>query len=202
MILLALFLMTGAARAGIEAPISLGVIVLDARNIIVLEVEQFLPERALVVYKKMAELKGKHIGSRVRHGNIPVKPDPDGKWGRRGPSLESLHELLIPGRRAVFFHDGSSGVVYLGDGCWYTGAVASEDATANWGIWLPQYGYGFAGSVEQLERLVPDMLQGKEVIVPSLAATLAAGDQLYSMLLEPRRLSLPMWQIRAGTKIL
>src|SRR5262249_8819962 len=101
----------------------------------------------------------------------------------------------------VFFHDGTSGVVYLGDGCWYSGSVAEEAAAANWGIWLPQYGFGYAGSVAQLQDHVRAMLQGKEVVVTAFAATPTASDQLFSLLIEPRRVALPMWQIRAGPEI-
>src|SRR5262245_5804148 len=106
MTLLPLVALIAPARGGIEAPISLGVIVLDAKNITVLEVEQFLPERGAVVYKKVAELKGKLAPKQVRHVRIPVKPEPDASWKRHGPPLEALAELLAPGRRAVFFHDG------------------------------------------------------------------------------------------------
>jgi HEAT repeat protein len=202
--LLALAAVAAPAHAGIDAPLSLGIIVTDARSIVVLEVEQFLPERGAVVYKKVVELKGKHAGTHVRHVRVPAKPQPataDATWKRNGPPPEALAELLAPGRRAAFFHDGTSGVVYLGDGCWYAGGVSGEGAAANWGLWLPQYGFGYAGSVAQLQDHVRAMVQGKEVVVTAFAATPTASDQLFSLLMEPRRVALPMWQIRAGPEI-
>src|SRR5262249_20845667 len=42
------------------------------------------------------------------------------------------------------------------------------------------------------------MLQGKEVAVPAFAGTPATYDHLFSVLTEPRRVSLPLWRIRAG----
>src|SRR5262245_18502577 len=93
------------ARGGIQSPLSLGIIVLDAKNIVVLEVEEFEAKRGVVVYKKVADLKGKHAGKRVRHSNVPVKPDLEGRYERRGPPLETLTELLEPGRRVLFFHN-------------------------------------------------------------------------------------------------
>jgi HEAT repeat protein len=199
---LAILRLTTPARGGIDPPLALGIIVVDAKHIVVVEVEEWSPERALVVYKKVSDLKGTHAGTRVRHGRVPGKAEEKAPGERRGPPAEILAELLAPGRRAVFFHNGEFGVVYLGKGMWYSAGVPKPaDAAGNWGIWLPQYGFGYAGGVEPLERAVRTMLQGKEVVVPAFAGSPVVGDLVFSLLAEPRRLPMALWQIRAGQNV-
>src|SRR5439155_27388321 len=67
------------ARAYIDLPPTLGRLVqYDATHIVVMRVDKVSKEKQVIVYQKVADLKGKYHGDRIRH-HIPRRStDPPG----------------------------------------------------------------------------------------------------------------------------
>ena len=66
---LAWWLWPPAASAVIEVIPTLGQVINDATHIVVLEVEKVSLEKRVIIYKKLADLKGKHPTERVHESS-------------------------------------------------------------------------------------------------------------------------------------
>src|SRR5215831_16452793 len=64
---LLVFIPAAPVHAYVEAPFSLGSVISQSTNILVLVVEKVDKEKNLIVYKKVEELKGKHPTDVVKH---------------------------------------------------------------------------------------------------------------------------------------
>ena len=64
---LVLLLAAGISQAYVEAPYSLGQVVNESTNIVLVEVVKVNKEKNLVVYKKLKDLKGEHAGEQIKH---------------------------------------------------------------------------------------------------------------------------------------
>src|SRR5436190_41663 len=106
---LALFLSPPAASAVIEVIPTLGQVINDATNIVVLEVEKVSLEKKVIIYKKLADLKGRYPIERVHHQIA-------GGLSPREPKM--ILDWAAPGKTAVWFHDGKVGQTCIGN-YWY-----------------------------------------------------------------------------------
>lgn len=151
----ALLLAAAPARAYVEIPYTLGRVVQEATNIVVMEVVKVNPERRLIYYKKIADLKGKHnsdvINHQIQNGFHPREP-------------KFIMDWAAPGKIAIFFHNGGASETCIGD-YWYQAYPGS-------GPWWsmshsePFFAWCFSGKPEKLRDLIVEMLAGKEVVVP------------------------------------
>jgi len=141
------------AQAYVEAPHTLGMIVAQSTNIVLMKVEKVDREKNLIIYRKVRDLKGTHPTDVIKH-NIA-------KAGFHPREWQYTMELAQPGSLAIFFHNGSASETY--NGYWY------QAYPGEW--WAMSHGEPFllrsyAGKVEKLETAVKAMIAGQEVIVP------------------------------------
>jgi hypothetical protein len=149
--------MTQISQAYVEAPMSLGAIVAQSTNIVLMRVESVDKDKNIIVYRKIRDIKGKHPQEVIKH-NI-------GRGGLRANEWKPQMDWAEPGKTAVFFHNGG----------------ASETCIGNW--WYQAYGGGewwnhshgepfllrsFAGNPDKLAGIVDQMLTGAEVIAPCM----------------------------------
>ena len=96
---LLLFASFGAsqARAYIEVSYTLGRVVNEATNIVLVKVEKVNKERRLIYYTKVADIKGNHPADAIKHiitdGFNPREP-------------KFILDWAEPGKTAIFFYCG------------------------------------------------------------------------------------------------
>src|SRR5262245_32896600 len=88
----------GPTLAYVEAPMSLGSVIAQSTNIMILRVEKVDKEKNLILYRKVQNLKGKHPTDVVKH-NI-------GRGGFNPREWQYPMEWAEPGKTAIFFHNG------------------------------------------------------------------------------------------------
>jgi len=145
------------AAAYIEAPYTLGRLIKESTNIVVLQVEKIDKERNLIIYKKVADLKGKHPTDVIKH-NI-------GKNGFHPREPQFIMSELDVGKIAVCFHNGGAAETAINN-YWYQTYAGGE-----WWNMIHGEPYllrSFAGKPEKLVPLVQQILEGKEVVVPCM----------------------------------
>src|SRR4051794_916958 len=153
------WLVNGTANRGyayVEAPMSLGAIIAQSTNIVVMRVESVDRDKNIIIYRKVQDLKGKHPQEVVKH-NI-------GRGGLRPNEWKPQMDWAEPGKLAVFFHNGGASETCIGT--WWYQAYAGD-----W--WGMSHGEPFllrtyAGKPEKLAAAVTQMLAGQEVIVPCM----------------------------------
>src|SRR5436190_23504471 len=91
---------TQSGRAYVEAPMSLGAIVAQSTNIVLMRVEAVDKERNIIVYRKVRDIKGKHPQDQIVH-NI-------GRGGIRAGEWKPQMDWAEPGKTAIFFHNGGA----------------------------------------------------------------------------------------------
>lgn len=89
------FCLTLPAGAYIEVPLPLGKVIADSTNVVVLRVEKVDREKNLIVYSKVADIKGKHNGDTIKH-NI-------GRGGFHPREWQNIMAWAEVGQTAVFF---------------------------------------------------------------------------------------------------
>jgi hypothetical protein len=147
-----------SAHAYIEAPHSLGQVVHESTNIVYVELVKVNTEKNLLIYRKLADLKGKHEGDEIKH-NI-------GKRGFHEREWKTIMNLAQPGERAVFFYNGQGSETCQGT-YWYQ--CYNEGA---W--WALSHGEPFLlrtfyGDVDSMAEAVKKIIKGEEVVVTCLA---------------------------------
>lgn len=156
-LVVAAMLFPRASHAYIEAPHSLGKIVGDSGNIVVLKVEKVDKERNIIVYSKVRDIKGTHPTNVVRHV-IQNK-------GFHEREQRFVMDWAEPGKIAVFcYKDGASETCI--DTYWYQCYGGGDTWNHNHGE--PYLLRSFAGKPEKLIGVVEQMLAGQEVIVPAM----------------------------------
>ncbi len=145
------------AFAYVEAPLSLGAVISQSTAICSMVVTKVDKTNNIVIFQKVADLKGKHPQDTIKH-NI-------GRGGLRAGEWEEIMKWAEVGKPAVFFHNGSASETYIGV-TWY-----QAYPTNDW--WGMSHGEPFllrsyAGKVDKLTNVVKDIVAGKEVAVPCL----------------------------------
>ena len=152
----ALFLSPQPARAYVEAPYTLGRLVTESTNVLLMRVEKVDREKNLIIYRKVKDLKGVHPTDVIKH-NI-------GHAGFNPREWQYCMEGAQVGNLAVMFHNGGASENFL-PGYWY------QAYAGDW--WAMSHGEPFllrsyAGKPEKLAAFVQQMLAGQEVIVPCM----------------------------------
>jgi hypothetical protein len=150
------------ALAYVEAPMSLGSVIAQSTNVCSMVVTSVDKQKNLIVYKKVADIKGKHPTEVIKH-NI-------GFGGLRPGEWQEVMNWAEVGKPAVFFHNGGASETFIGV-TWYQAYPQGE-----W--WGMSHGEPFllrsyAGKVDKLGPAVAEILTDKEVIV----ACMVDGDK-------------------------
>lgn len=145
------------ANAYIEAPYSLGKIILEATNVLVIRVDKVDKVNNRILYKKVQDLKGQHPTDVLRHNIAQAGFNPR-EW-------QTVMAWAEPGKMAVMFHNGGASETCI-DGYWYQCYGAGPD----WGMshGEPFLMRSYYGKPEKLAMAVVEMLANREVIVPAM----------------------------------
>src|SRR5262249_39868783 len=98
------------ANAYIEAPHSLGKVVHESTNIVLVELTRVNTDKGLLIFKKVADLKGKHPTNDVKH-NI-------GKRGFHEREWKNVMAWAAEGKKALFFYNNEASETCI-EGYWY-----------------------------------------------------------------------------------
>lgn len=145
------------AAAYIEAPHSFGQVVAQSTNILLIRVEAVDKEKNLIIYRKVKDIKGVHNQEVIKH-NI-------GRGGIRPGEWKPTMDWAEPGKIACMFHNGGLSETCVGN-WWYQTSAGGE-----WWNHVhaePFLLRSYAGPPEKLASIVPQMMEGKEVIVPCM----------------------------------
>src|SRR5947208_1127033 len=145
------------AAAYVEAPLSLGSVIQQSTNIMVVQVDKVDKANNRIIYRKVRDLKGKHPTDVIKH-NI-------GKGGFHPREWQYTMEWAEVGKTGVFFHNGGAGEMCIGN-YWYQIYPGGD-----W--WHMSHGEpfvlrSFAGKAEKLIPIVKDMVAGKDTIAPCM----------------------------------
>ena len=153
------FLLGTAApsRAYIDSSLTLGKLIADANNIVVLRVDKVSREKQVVVFTKVADLKGKDAPEVVKHKLT------DGSHPRQARTVLDWAE---PGAVAIWFRAGNVSETCIG-GYWYE-CAASEAPWWTMTRGKPELCYTYRGSTGKLRDHVTAILDGKEVVITAL----------------------------------
>ncbi|RPH41592.1 MAG: VCBS repeat-containing protein, partial [Planctomycetota bacterium] len=145
------------ATAYIEVPYSLGRLVQESTNIVIMTVEKVDKENNRIMYKKIRDVKGTHPTEVLLH-NIA-------KAGFHPREWQNVMAWAEPGKVAMFFYNGGASETAI-DLYWYQCYGAGRD----WGMSHaePYLLRSFAGRVEKLAMAVEEILGNREVIVPAM----------------------------------
>ncbi|HXX94290.1 MAG TPA: VCBS repeat-containing protein [Planctomycetota bacterium] len=145
------------ALAYIEAPYSLGRIITESSNIMVIQVDKVNKQNNMILYKKIRDIKGQHPGDVIRH-NIAQAGFHPREW-------QTVMAWAEPGKLALMFYNGGASETCI-DTYWYQCYGAGPD----WGMshGEPFLLRSYAGKVEKLAMAVEEILANREVIVPAM----------------------------------
>ena len=155
--LVALLLSVAPAAAYVEAPMSFGSVIQQSTVICSMVVEKVDQANQLIVYRKVADIKGKVEQTLIKH-NI-------GKNGLRPGEWQEIMNWAEVGKPALFFHNGSASETFTGTN-WYQAYPAGEW----WGMSHaePFLLRSYFGKVNKCEQAVRAILAGQEVAVSCL----------------------------------
>src|SRR5215471_2482393 len=88
------------ARAYVEAPMSLGAVIAQSSNVVLMRVQVVDRQKNFIIYKKERDIKGKHPTDIIKH-NV-------GRGGLRANEWKPQIDWAEPGKLAVFFQDRKS----------------------------------------------------------------------------------------------
>jgi hypothetical protein len=136
----------------------------QSSNIRVLGVKKYDKEKGVVVYEVVETLKGKNLkGMSFKHA---IREDADG--------VKPIFDWVEDGKRGVMFTiEGgriACGYVFIDEFCY------SVDYNTKGDFWLlvrvdPEMSACFHGSVEHLQKVAKEILDGKDVKVPVMEST-------------------------------
>lgn len=141
----------------VEAPYTLGRVVEESTNIVLIEVTRVNKTKNLIIYKKVEDLKGTHEGDEIKH-NIGER----GFHPREPANIMAWAEV---GKRAVFFRNEEASETCIGN-YWYQ--CYKEEAW--WGLVHaePYLLRTYSGEIDKLATAVREILKGKDVIITCL----------------------------------
>jgi HEAT repeat protein len=180
------------ARAYVDAAPTLATVLNDATNVAVLRVDKVSRDRRVIIYEKIADLKGELPAGAVKHeisdGLHPREPRLVLDWAE-------------PGQLAVCFANGKVAQICLGH-FWYECANLEGPwwrmAYVRWDLSL-----AYAGSTGRLRTAVTEVLAGKEAVITAVVHG-AHGAQAYDAVAYRglvRSTERPVWRIKASLKM-
>jgi hypothetical protein len=142
------------AWAYIDASPTLGRVVKDSPNIVVVRVEKVSKDKKIIIYRKVVDLKGKHPTDQIKHRITE---------GWHPGESKLILDWAEPGQIAICFHNGKSAVTCIGN-YWY-GASAAEPPWWTMSCGEARLAYAYVGSAQKLREHLKAMLDGKEVVI-------------------------------------
>lgn len=149
----------GLAWGYVEAPYTLGKVIEESSNVVLVEVTRVQKEKGLIIYRKVKDLKGTYDGDQIKH-NIG-----SGDRGFHPRETKYVMSGVAVGERAVFFCNAEASETCIGT-YWYQ-CYREEEW---WGMSHaePYLLRTFCGDADDLANAVKEILAGKEVVIPCL----------------------------------
>ncbi len=143
------------AAAYIHKPMTLGYVIQQSTNIVVMRVEKVEDGDNVLHFRKLRDIKGTH------HEDVIVQQI--GQQGFHDHEWQTVMRWAKPGKIAVLFHNGRSSETCI-DNYWYQ----CNPRGGNWRMTHaePYLRRSFAGSTKRLVRIVDAVHAGKEAIAP------------------------------------
>src|SRR5262249_30316441 len=182
--------LAGKANAYIDSAPTLGRIVNEASHIVVLQVEKVSKEKSVVIYRKIADLKGSDPSSRVKH---QIRDDLNPR------AYQTILQWAEPGKIAICFSDGKVSQICVGR-YWYE-CHAGEAPWWTMTGGRPHLSFAYSGSVENLRQHVQAILEGREVIVTAAYYRVETADVAWHAVTFKRSAEgkeFPIWRFRAS----
>ena len=145
------------AEAYVEIPYSIGRVILEATQIVVLRVDKVDKEKNLIIFSKVQDLKGPPAPAVIKH-NI-------GRAGFHPREWQTTMAWAEPGQIALFFNNGGASETCINN-YWYQAYAGGE--WWNMSHAEPYLLRSFAGRPEKLAPMVTAILGGQEVVVPAM----------------------------------
>jgi len=153
----ALLLCPPPAYGYVEAAYSLGRVINESTNVLLVRVESLDRQKNTIIYSKVRDIKGTHNSATVKHLI--------GQFGYNPREWQGVMAWAEVGKTAVVFHNGSQSETCI-DNYWY------QCGGGDWWQMTHAEPYllrTFAGRPEKLAGYVAAMLAGQEVIVSCMA---------------------------------
>ena len=154
-----LLLLQRPSSAYIEAAYSLGQVVNESSNIVLMKVVSVDRDKNTIIFTKVEDIKGKHPRDEIKHNIARAGFDPR-EW-------QNIMAWAAEGKIAVMCHNGSASETCI-DNYWYQTYPGKDGANSEW--WNMYHGEpyllrSFAGKPEKFAAAAKAMLAGEEVIV-------------------------------------
>ena len=189
--------------AYIDSTPTLGKLIADSDHIVVLQVERVSREKQVIIYNKIADLKGKDAPALVKHKIT------NGFHPRQSRAILDWAE---PEAVAVCFQRGTVCQTCIG-ACWYE-CAAGEAPWWTMTMGKSELSYTYRGATDKLRDHVAAILDGKEVVItalkyaafdPGMGArkTTSEGWATYEAVCSGRLMrgkDWPVWRIKASLK--
>ncbi|MGD0094247.1 MAG: VCBS repeat-containing protein, partial [Planctomycetota bacterium] len=157
---LILLLLTGQVTLGyIEVPYTLGKVVTESTNVLLIRVETVDKQKNTIIFRKVQDIKGKHPTELIKH-NI-------GQAGYNPREWQNIMAWAEPGKTATMFHNGEASETCI-DNYWYQVHLGGE--WWNLAHAEPFFLRTYAGRPDKLATAVTAMLSGQEVVVPCMVS--------------------------------
>src|SRR5262249_6365439 len=149
-------------------------------------------DKQIILYHKVADLKGKFPGERVSH-HIGA--------GQHADESRVVMDWAEPGKTAIGFHNGRVLLTCLGT-YWYEAAARASpwSAMTRGRAELP---LAYFGSADKLGSHISAMLAGKEVILTAIQHDTSESDAYEAMAFRsmPRGVDAVLWRIKASLQM-
>jgi hypothetical protein len=145
------------ASGYVEAPMSLGAVIAQSSNVLLVQVQAVDREKNLIIFRRVRDIKGKHPTDVIKH-NV-------GRGGLRANEWKPQMDWAEPGKLAVFFHNGGASEICIGN-WWYQSYAGGEWWNHSHGE--PYLLRSYSGSPEKLAGAVAEIIAGREVVVPCM----------------------------------
>jgi HEAT repeat protein len=169
---------------------TLGKLTNDAVHVVVLRVDKVNLERRVIIFNKIADLKGKDPQVQAKHqvtdGSHPGEP-------------RTLLDWAEPGKIAVCFHNGKVCQTCIGT-YWYQ-CSATEAPWWTMTSGKPELAYAYSGSAAKLRDHVAQMLDGREAIITALKYDGRHRWETFEAVCSGRLMrgkEWPLWRLRAS----
>ena len=180
-VLLAGLISPSTTPAYVEIPYTLGRLLNESTNAMLVRVEKVDKTKNLIIYRKVKDLKGTHPTDVIRH-NI-------GFGGFHPREWQTVMKWAEPGKTAVFMHNGGASETCI-DGYWYQAYPGGDWWNVSHGE--PYLLRTYAGKPEKLAAAITQLLAGQEIVVPCMVD----GDKNALQLAQAR-----VQRLRASLKI-
>jgi HEAT repeat protein len=170
---------------------TLGKLTNDAVHIVVLQVDKVNLEKRVIIFNKIADLKGKDPQVQVKHQITDGAIHPE--------QAHAILDWAEPGKIAVCFHNEKVCQTCVGTNWYQCSAMEAPWWSMTWGS--PELAYSYSGSTAKLREHVAQILAGREVIVTALKYDGRYRWETFEAVCSGRSMrgkEWPLWRLRAS----